>query len=149
MATLFSTIEDLGLIAVEDYKMAKLYEMDINAFQKYCDGFLIKGVTDCQVLKNKLSFNLETREFDEDLTFEEQGILADYFAIEWMTREVQDSKQFQLKLKNSGSFQFNSESQNLKEKSVYLDKLRERVNQKITQYELNIIADKNTNADFW
>lgn len=98
--TSFDIIEDLGLITVEDYKLAKLYEMDESAFKKYCDGFLISGVSNCQVLKNKLSFDLETREFFEDLTFEEQGILADYFAIAWMTREVQDSKQFQLKLKN-------------------------------------------------
>lgn len=100
MATLFTSIEDLGLINVDDYKLSKLYEMNQESFIKYCDGFLIKAVADCQVLKNKLNFDLENRLFTEDLTFEEQGILADYFAIEWMTREVQDSRQFQLKLKN-------------------------------------------------
>lgn len=149
MATLFTDVEDLGLISVDDYKMVKLARMSQEAFSKYCDGFLIKAIADCQTLKNRTEYNLAERFFVNDLTFEEQGILADYFAMEWMTREVQDSKQFQLKLKNSGSFQFNSESQNLKEKSAYLDKLRERIKQKITEYELNIIADNNTDGGFW
>ena len=86
---------------------------------------------------------MANREFTSDLTNVEISILADLWVIEWLTREVQNSAQIQLKLKVAGSFQFNSEAQNLKEKSLYLDKLREKVRQKLTDYQLSYITSNS------
>ena len=58
-----------------------------------------------------------------------------------MTRKVDNSAQFQAKLQNSGSFKNHSEAQNLKEKTTWLDKMRERVYQKITDYQTENLSN--------
>ncbi len=140
MPTSFDTVIDLALITVNDYKLMKLYNRDAEGFQKWCDGFLISAVPNFVQCQKDLTYDLTTREFNADLSNMEISILADYWVIKWLEREVQNSAQIQLKLKTSGSFQFNSEAQNLKEKSTYLDKLREKVRQKTTEYQLNDLS---------
>ena len=79
---------------------------------------------------------MSTRTFSADLTQLEISILADYWAIAWFTREVQDATQVSLKLTTTGGFQTHSEAQNLKEKGSWLDRMIERVSKKITDYQL-------------
>lgn len=93
----------------------------------------INNFIDCE---QDLTYNLPNRTFTADLTPLEISILADYWGIAWMTRNVQDATQISLKLTSTGGFETHSEAQNLKEKSSWLDRLRERVEQKITQYQL-------------
>lgn len=134
--TSFDKIEDLALITIDDYALNVLYNQDEDKFKSVCDGYLISAIGNFTRCRTSLSYNTDDRAFDSDLSDLEVSILADLWQIEWMERKTQDSKQFQLKLKNSSGFQFNSESQNLKEKSTHLDKMREKVEQKITQYQL-------------
>ena len=47
---------------------------------------------------------------------------------------------YRLHLQNSGSFKNHSEAQNLKENSVYVDKLREEVDRRIVAYQLEDIS---------
>lgn len=136
MATSFDTIEDLGLITVDDYKFAKIYNQTEDGFKKYCDGFLISAIPNFFQCRQDLSYVLENREFVSDLSTSEIGILSNLWIIEWFSREVQNSTQFQNKLQTTQSFKNHAESQNLKEKSAYLDKLREEVDRKITKYQL-------------
>lgn len=140
MATRFDTIEDLALTVVSDYKIAKLYNQDETAFKTYCDGFLISAIPNFTQCNQDLSYDTEEREFTADLTIMEISILADFWAIQWLTKEVQDVTQINLKLSTSGGFETHSEAQNLKEKSSWLDRLRERVYQKITDYQLQDIS---------
>lgn len=140
MATRFDTIEDLALTVVSDYKIAKLYNQDETAFKTYCDGFLISAIPNFTQCNQDLSYDTEEREFTADLTIMEISILADFWAIQWLTKEVQDATQINLKLSTSGGFETHSEAQNLKEKSSWLDRLRERVYQKITDYQLQDIS---------
>ena len=134
--TSFDQIEDLALITIDDYALNVLYNQDIDKFKNVCDGYLISAVGNFTRCRTSLSYDITNRTFDSDLSDLEISILADLWQIEWMERKTQDSKQFQLKLKSGNSFTFNSESQNLKEKSTHLDKMREKVEQKITQYQL-------------
>ena len=143
MATSFDEIIDLGIVTVDDYKLVKLWQQNEDGFKQFCDGFLIRAIPNFFRCNNNLSYNSIDRQFNDTLTSAEISILADLWAIEWFTRETQNSAQFQLKLKNSGSFNFHSEAQNLKEKSVYLDKLREKVSQKITDYQLEDLSNLN------
>ena len=69
----------------------------------------------------------------------EISILADLWAIEWFKKETQDSRKINALLQSSGSFKSHSAAQNLKEKSIYLDGLREKVEQKMTNYQLQNI----------
>lgn len=136
MGTKFETIEDLALVVVNDYKLVKLYNASEPDFIKYCDSFLVSAVPNFIQCQQDLTYDLETRTFNSELTSLEVSILADFWAIAWLTKEVQDATQINLKLSTSGGFETHSEAQNLKEKSSWLDRLRERVYQKITDYQL-------------
>lgn len=136
MGTSFDQVEDLALIIVDDYKILKLYNKNEEQFKKYCDGFLISAIPNFTACRTSLSYNLEEREFDYILTNLEVSILADLWVMAWLTREVQNSTQIQLKLQTTGSFKNHSSAQNLKEKASYLGELREKVNKRIITYEL-------------
>lgn len=141
MATSFDTIIDMGLTTIDDYSLVKLYNNSEEQFQKFCDGLLIRAVPNFFLCQQPLTYNQTTREFESDFSTTEVSILADLWAIEWMTRKVDNSAQFQAKLQNSGSFKNHSEAQNLKEKTTWLDKMRERVYQKITDYQTENLSN--------
>lgn len=126
----------MGLTTVADYKIEKLYKTSVPEFKAYCDVFLMQAINNFIDCEQDLTYNLPNRTFIADLTPLEISILADYWGIAWMTRNVQDATQISLKLTSTGGFETHSEAQNLKEKSSWLDRLRERVEQKITQYQL-------------
>lgn len=126
----------MGLTTIADYKIEKLYKTSVPEFKAYCDVFLIQAINNFIDCEQDLTYNLSNRAFIADLTPLEISILADYWGIAWMTRNVQDATQISLKLTSTGGFETHSEAQNLKEKSSWLDRLRERVEQKITQYQL-------------
>lgn len=139
--TSFDIIEDLALVGVDDYKLLKLYNQSEEGFKNWCDSFLIKAIPNFYQCRQNLDYDLTNREFLSDLTNLEISILADLWVIEWMLREVQNSAQIQNKLQTSGGFKNHSSAQNLKEKSSYLDGMREKVRQKITEYQLQDISD--------
>lgn len=141
MATSFDTIIDMGLTTIDDYSLVKLYNNSEEQFQKFCDGLLIRAVPNFFLCQQPLTYNQTTREFNSNFSAIEISILADLWAIEWMTRKVDNSAQFQAKLQNSGSFRNHSEAQNLKEKTTWLDKMRERVYQKITDYQTENLSN--------
>lgn len=140
MGTSFDDIIDLALISIRDYKLDKLYNLSKDAFIKYCDGFLIQAIPNFTQCKQSLDYDINTREFLNDLTILEKNILADFWVIEWFKKETQDSIQLANKLQVSSAFTTHSPAQNLKEKSEYLDRLREKVYQKITDYWLSDLS---------
>lgn len=139
--TSFNDVIDLALVTVDDYKLVKLMQQSEEEFLEYCDGFLIRAIPNFFQCRQSLDYDLNNRVFESDLTPVEISILADFWAIEWLTKEVQNSAQFQLKLKVNNAFTFNSEAQNLKEKTSWLDRLRERVWQKIVDYQVSDLSD--------
>lgn len=140
MATPFNQIIDIGLIEIDDYKLQKLYALSEDEFNTYCDGFLVRAISDFTDCRKPLDYDVEKREILADLDYQEIDILADLFAISWWNREVQNSAQIALKMKTN-AVQFNSEANNLKEKSTYLDKLREKVSQRMTEYQLKYVDE--------
>lgn len=134
--TSFDTVEDLALTVVNDYKLNKLFIASPEDFQTQCDSWLIGAISNFIECENDLTYDLNTRTFNAELTQLEIKILADLWVIQWFDRQTQDATQVNLKLSTSGGFVTHSESQNLKEKSSYIDKLREKVSQKITEYQL-------------
>ena len=141
MATSFDVIEDMGLGQIDDYALSKLYTNDFKKFQKFCDGMLITAVSFFKDCRQSLEYDLETREFVNNLTNEEIAILSDFWMIQWFGKKVNNSSQFQAKLQNSSSFRNFSEAQNLKEKTSWLDRLRERVYQRITDYQVGDLSN--------
>lgn len=141
MSTSFDKIIDLALVTVDDYKLVKLYNQSQEGFQKWCDGFLLSAIPNFFQCRQSLEYDATTRQFVSDLTETEISILADLWVISWLLRETQNSAKINALLQTSGSFKTHAASQNLKEKSSYLDGLREKVYQKITDYQLQDISN--------
>lgn len=134
--TSFDQIETLALSIVEDYKLNKLFENSYDNFQKFCDGLLFNALPQFTECRQDLTYNVETREFDVDLTSLEIYILSRYWVIAWWERENNNAAQIALKLGIKNQYSYNSESQNFKEKQNVIDKLREEVDRATQEYLL-------------
>lgn len=139
MPTSFDEIIDLALTLIDDYKLVKLYNQSQTKFLAYCDSLLIAAIPNFFRCNQSLDYTADTRQFNNQLTSSEISILADLWVVEWFKKETQDSKKINALLQSSGSFKSHSAAQNLKEKSSYLDELREKVEQKMTNYQLQNI----------
>ena len=139
MPTSFDEIIDLALTLIDDYKLLKLYNQSQTKFLAYCDGLLLAAVPNFFRCNQSLDYDVTQRQFNNQLTSAEISILADLWILEWFKKETQDSRKINALLQSSGSFKSHSAAQNLKEKSTYLDELREKVEQKMTNYQLQNI----------
>lgn len=135
MPTPFDTIIDLALTLIDDYALINLYNQNQQKFFTVCDSYLIAAVPNFTRCKQSLSYDATLRQFDNELTDLEISILADYWILAWFEKQTQDSKKFNTLLQSSGSFKSHSAAQNLKEKNTYLNGLREKVSQKVTDYQ--------------
>lgn len=140
MATSFDVIGERALSVIDDYKLRKLYDISVEAFEQRIDSFIFNAAPRFWQCNNSLSYDSTLRQFDADLTDMEIQILADYCVIAWWQGETDVASQIALKLKTSGTFQFNSEAQNFKEKQNVIDKLREEVDRQTTNYLLSDIS---------
>nr|DAE60090.1 MAG TPA: hypothetical protein [Caudoviricetes sp.] len=135
MPTPFDTIIDLALTLIDDYALINLYNQKQQKFFAVCDSYLIAAIPNFTRCKQSLSYDATLRQFDNELTDLEISILADYWILAWFKKQTQDSKKFNALLQSSGSFKSHSAAQNLKEKNTYLNGLREKVSQKVTDYQ--------------
>lgn len=139
MPTSFDEIIDLALTLIDDYKLRKLYNQSEAKFLMFCDSLLLAAVPNFFRCNQSLDYDTATRQFNNQLTSLEISILADLWILEWFKKETQDSRKINALLQSSGSFKSHSAAQNLKEKTTYLDGLREKVSQKMTNYQLQNI----------
>lgn len=139
MPTSFDEIIDLALTLIDDYKLRKLYNQSEAKFLMFCDSLLLAAVPNFFRCNQSLDYDTATRHFNNQLTSLEISILADLWILEWFKKETQDSRKINALLQSSGSFKSHSAAQNLKEKTTYLDGLREKVSQKMTNYQLQNI----------
>jgi hypothetical protein len=134
MATLYSDIFELFLGNIQDYKIDALYNDSTESAEEYMKIFLIRAIPwfdNC--LKDLDSRNDITRTFTVTLNTDEKVILSNLMVIEWLEHEIHDIKQMQLHLQDR-EFKTYAESQNLKEKSDHLIKLRENTEKLMTRY---------------
>ena len=139
MPTSFDEIIDLALTLIDDYKLRKLYDQSEDKFLMSCDSLLLAAIPNFFRCNQSLDYDTATRQFNNQLTSLEISILADLWILEWFKKETQDSRKINALLQSSGSFKSHSAAQNLKEKTTYLDGLREKVSQKMTNYQLQNI----------
>lgn len=139
--TTFDDVIDLALIKVNDYRLSKLYNKSEADFQTYVDGFLISAIPSFVECRQSLEYDLNTRTFTVDLTDLEKSILADLWIISWYERDNNTYAFYRQHLQASSSFKNHSESQNLKENSTYLDKLREELDRKKISYQLENLSN--------
>lgn len=134
--TSFDEIIDLALVTVNDYRLSKLAEQGEENFNTYVDGFLISSIPYFPECRQSLDFDEEQRQFESDLTNLEKSILANLWIIQWYSRDNQTYALYRQHLQSASSFKNHSESQNLKENSIYLDKLREELDRQKISYQL-------------
>ena len=134
--TSFDEIIDLALVTVNDYRLSKLAEQGEENFNTYVDGFLISSIPYFPECRQSLDFDAEQRQFESDLTNLEKSILANLWIIQWYARDNQNYALYRQHLQSASSFKNHSESQNLKENSIYLDKLREELDRQKISYQL-------------
>lgn len=139
--TNFDEIIDIGLAQINDYRMRKLWERDEDEFKTYVDSFLVTAVPLFTNCRQSLDFSSTDRIFTADLTIEEKSILANLWVICWYEKDNRTYSLYRQHLQNSGSFKNHSESQNLKENSVYVDKLREELSRQLTSYEIGDLSN--------
>lgn len=138
--TEFDDVIDLALVEISDYRIDKLWSKSEEEFKTYVDGFLISAVPLFLQCRQSLEYDATNRLFNSDLTKTEKSILAKLWVIQWYSKDNQFFALYRQHLQNSGSFKNHSESQNLKEHSVYIDKLREEVNRLIVAYQLEDLS---------
>lgn len=134
--TSFDEIIDLALVTVNDYRLSKLAGQGEENFNTYVDGFLISSIPYFPECRHSLDFDAEQRQFESDLTNLEKSILANLWVIQWYARDNQTYALYRQHLQSASSFKNHSESQNLKENSIYLDKLREELDRQKISYQL-------------
>lgn len=147
MNTRFDEIYDLALVVIEDYQLNNIYRQDKKTFFNFMRGLLTLGIPDFNGCLTDLSFHkneiqpleedtepIEIWEFDNELSLKEKSILAKIVVYNWFKGKVQDVRQFQLHL-TTREFNIKSEQANLKQKSEYLDKLKEDYLQEISEYQ--------------
>ena len=140
MATSFDVIGERAMSVIDDYKLRKLWNVNIDMFESRIDSFILNAIPRFWQCNSSLAYDAQSRQFEADLNTMEIQILADYCVITWCAGETNVASQIALKLKTSNSFSFNSESQNFKEKQNVLDKLREEVDRQTTNYLLQDLS---------
>ena len=140
MATSFDVIGERAMSVIDDYKLRKLWNVNIDMFESRIDSFILNAIPRFWQCNSSLAYDAQSRQFEADLNTMEIQIRADYCVITWWEGETNVASQIALKLKTSNSFSFNSESQNFKEKQNVLDKLREEVDRQTTNYLLQDLS---------
>lgn len=135
MGTSFDEIIDLALVIIRDYKIDWIFQKDLEVFQEYMDGFLIRAVYDFHDCLISLEYDSSERIFVNTLSNFEKTILSDYLVYEWFKSLTNDTRYVNLHL-NDSDFKHYAESNNLKEKSDYLDKMKEKLSKDITEYKI-------------
>lgn len=135
MATTFSDIIDVALVTIQDYKLNSLYQTNPEDFQTITNAFLLRGLPQFTNCKTPLTYDLTGQTFLNTLSPLEISILADLWVYKWFEWHIQNVTQFENKMTPS-DFKHYSEAENLKQKAEYLDRLREKHSQKMTDYSL-------------
>lgn len=134
MGTPFSTIYDLALVVIRDYRLNHLYTTDQDAFNLFMQGLTVKSIPKFTNCLQSLDYTLDDEpSFVATLTNKEIDIVADLVAITWFETNINDATQVNLHLQGRDK-KTNAESSNLKEKSEYFDRLREKVKQDMNDY---------------
>ncbi len=135
--TKISDIYKMFLLTIQDYRIKKMFIDTPEVADDLMQNFLMDAVSkfiNCSKQINELDFENDT--FFCELDIQEKTIIKDLMVIAWMNWNVNDITQMNWSL-NDNDFRHFSEEKNLKEKSEYADRLREKVSQDMVNYGLS------------
>ena len=140
MGTTFERIYDLALITIRDYKIDNWAKNQYNVFLQYMQGILIRAIpkfTNClQNLDYTQDPTTNVYYFINTLTPLEQSILADLMVEIWFFSDINDIVQINVQLQGRDK-KTNSIDANLKQKSEYYDRIKEKISQSMSDYQLS------------
>lgn len=131
MATPFQNIYDKFLSLIEDYELAIIPddELDYLLFS-YLDRAVSLDFKQCR--KDLTNYNKELKQFNEDLTGEEQWIIAYGMVLSWLESKIKRERLLRDAISDR-DYEESSHANQLKE----LLNLEESTRKKITEYILN------------
>ncbi len=139
MSTPYNEIYELFLASIRDFRIDKKFIESVEDAEDYMKPFLIKGLVNfgkCQ--KDLEDRDDDKQKFNQTLSTSEKAILANLMVAEWLFHDINDILNLKLHLQDT-DFRIYSSAQNLREKSNYLNNIRETVNKQITEYGYNTI----------
>ena len=130
--TSFDEIYHLFLSQIQDYNLRNLFNNNIDIAQDMLKTFLLRSIP-------KFA-NCTKRIMDIDDTTDE---FPELMVCTWLDWVINDIRQISLHLQDN-DFKTFSEESNLKQKSEYCDRVREKASQDMVEYGL-----RNTPFDKW
>ena len=128
-----SEIYDLMMQKTADYRLLTLFESSENDFEDYLEAWLKFAIVDFDICEQVLSYDCVTKTFSVILTIENQVILSMLMMKHWMIKNVNDITQMNLHITDR-DFKVASEAMNLREKSSYLNMIKEECSQLLNNY---------------
>lgn len=135
--TPYDNILDLALVSINDYRLNKLSQESPENFRLVLEGFMIRGLPNFDnCVQNLNDRDEDDRQFNIDLSMEEQSIIADWTVIMWLDKEINDIRQIVGMLQNRNEAHRYSEANNLNAKSSRRVHMVEEVKHKQSMYGL-------------
>lgn len=148
--TSFEDIYDLAKVTMIDYRLDNLAIRDYDAFLTYFRSLLVTGMAEFTGCLTSLDYKSTVEDgetkwyFTADLSMTEKSILAKTIVLKWWEQNIQDVVVCQPHM-SSKNFKQLQESQSLKQKSEYKDKLGEELSRAITEYQMENLSS----LPFW
>jgi hypothetical protein len=135
--TPFVEIYDLAMLTISDYRLDNLARTNEDAFKTFMRGKLKSGVsefTGCLTSLDTTSVDGEWY-FTNDLSDKEKSIIAKTIVYKWFLQIHQDVVALRPHL-TVKEFKQTDVNNGIKQRSEYLDKLKEDIQYDISQYQL-------------
>lgn len=134
--TRFEEVYKNFLNSIQDYRIKRLFEEEPSVANDMLCMFLESAVSKFVTCRKPIaSTDFSQGEFNSELELKEKIILKDCMILAWMEWVINDITQMNWAL-NDNDFKHYSEEKNLREKSEYTDRLREKVNQDMMEYDI-------------
>ena len=131
--SVYNSIRNASYASYNDY-----VDASESAFKTIMDGFLIRAIPNFDNCTKDLSDRDDvTRTFNVSLSDQEKGILADYVALMWLDKEINDARQIIGMLQNNNESHRYSEANNMNAKRERRMQIYEDVGQKKTKYSFS------------
>lgn len=150
MATTLSTICDLFLSRISDYKLDTIFQSSgSSALNDYLEPYVLNSIDEFEdICTQDLTYTESTDEdegyFTETLTRENKNVLAQLMVRYWLGKSIRDILQMNNALQDSAGFKTYSQAQNLKAKQDFYNTTREENSQLLSDY-----AYKHNNWSDW
>lgn len=145
--TSFDSIYRIFLNSIQDYRIANLFEKNLETAEDLLDTWMLKATSAFQLRATDILFDGQTleshfdsanRQYTAKLPLVIQTILSDLVALEWLKFNIRDVTQMNLK-PNDLDFKTFSEERNLTAKLAQENTHREEVYRAIDDYvKMNI-----------